>query len=98
MSVLGFASVLLPYSCSALHEYTRKRISFPAPKLANRYGCFDDGRSSEGPLQLFAITLFVYDAAVEYGPEDFGFADVVQRDFQQVSIEDDEVGVLACLD
>ena len=31
MSVLGFACVLLPYSCSALHEYTRKQISFPAP-------------------------------------------------------------------
>lgn len=33
-------------------------------------------------LQLFAITLFVYDAAVEYGPEDFGLADVVHGDFQ----------------
>ena len=31
VSVLGFASVLLLYSCSALHSYTRKRISFPAP-------------------------------------------------------------------
>ena len=31
MSVLGFACVLLPYSCSALHSYTRKQISFPAP-------------------------------------------------------------------
>jgi len=30
VSVLGFACVLLPYSCSALHSYTRKRISFPA--------------------------------------------------------------------
>jgi hypothetical protein len=31
MGVLGFASVLLPYSCSALHSYTRKQIPFPAP-------------------------------------------------------------------
>jgi hypothetical protein len=31
MGVLGFASALLPYSCSALHSYTRKQIPFPAP-------------------------------------------------------------------
>ncbi len=30
-SVLGFASVLRLYECSALHSYTRKQISFPAP-------------------------------------------------------------------
>jgi len=32
VGVLGFAFVLLPYSCSALHSYTRKGIPFPAPK------------------------------------------------------------------
>jgi hypothetical protein len=32
VSVLGFACVLRLYSCSALHSYNRKRISFPAPK------------------------------------------------------------------
>jgi len=31
VSVLSVASVLLPYSCSALHSYTRKQISLPAP-------------------------------------------------------------------
>jgi hypothetical protein len=36
VSVLGFACVLRLYSCSALHSYNRKRISFPAPKYPRR--------------------------------------------------------------
>lgn len=32
VGVLGFASVLLLYSCSAPHSYTREQIPFPAPK------------------------------------------------------------------
>ena len=45
VSVLGFGCVLLPYSCSALHSDTRKRISFPAP---NR----DDGSVLRGRFSL----------------------------------------------
>jgi len=45
VSVLGFACVLLPYSCSALHSYTRKRISFPAPTG-------DDGSVLRGRFSL----------------------------------------------
>jgi hypothetical protein len=47
VSVLGFACVLLPYSCSELHSYTRKQISFPA-----LFG--DDGSVLRGRFSLGA--------------------------------------------
>ena len=56
VSVLGFGCVLLPYSCSALHSYSRKRISFPVPNG-------DDGSALRGrfslPLRPNSVELFI---------------------------------------
>jgi len=49
VGVLGFACVLLPYSCSALHSCTRKQISFPAP------GRFDLSRPFCAPTGFGAL-------------------------------------------